>query len=54
MYLVDTNVWLERFLDQKKSQEVGQFLDRISSEDLFITGDVGGDAEVEATQATSD
>ncbi len=26
MYLVDTNVWLERLLDQEKSVEVGEFL----------------------------
>ena len=37
MYLVDTNVWLERLLDQVRSQEVGQFLDRTPSEQLFIT-----------------
>lgn len=32
MYLVDTNVWLERLLDQARSDEVGQFLDAIASE----------------------
>lgn len=37
MYLVDTNVWLERLLDQARSGEVGSFLDSISSEHLFIT-----------------
>ena len=37
MYLVDTNVWLERLLDQTKANEVGHFLDRVSSERLFIT-----------------
>lgn len=37
MYLLDTNVWLERLLDQERSNEVGQFLDRVSSEQLFIT-----------------
>lgn len=37
MYLVDTNVWLERLLDQTRANEVGHFLDRISSERLFIT-----------------
>jgi predicted nucleic acid-binding protein len=37
MYLVDTNVWLERLLDQTKSEEVGNFLARISSERLSIT-----------------
>ena len=37
MLLVDTNVWLERLLDQEKSDEVGRFLDAIPSEQLFIT-----------------
>jgi uncharacterized protein len=37
MYLVDTNIWLERLLDQERSQEVGQFLDCTLSERLFIT-----------------
>jgi predicted nucleic acid-binding protein len=37
MYLVDTNVWLERLLDQARSEEVGTFLDRLPSEHLFIT-----------------
>lgn len=37
MYLVDTNVWLERILDQAKSEEVGEFLNRTPIERLFIT-----------------
>ncbi len=37
MYLVDTNVWLERLLDQAKSEEVGQFLDHFPSDRLAIT-----------------
>ena len=37
MYLVDTNVWLERLLDQVRSDEVGRFLDTITSESLFVT-----------------
>lgn len=37
MYLVDTNVWLERLLDQARSDEVGSFLDHTPSERLFIT-----------------
>jgi len=37
MYLVDTNIWLERFLDQEKSEEVGLFLAHFPSEQLFIT-----------------
>ena len=37
MYLVDTDVWLERLLNQDKSEEVGRFLNDVSTRDLFIT-----------------
>ncbi len=37
MYLVDTNIWLERLLDQEKSEVVGKFLDYVSSAQLSIT-----------------
>lgn len=37
MYLVDTNVWLERLLNQEKSDEVGQFLNQVSARDLSVT-----------------
>jgi len=37
VYLIDTNIWLERFLDQARAEEVSQFLDRIPPEHLFIT-----------------
>lgn len=37
MYLIDTNIWLERLLDQERSSEVKNFLDQIPSEQLFIT-----------------
>lgn len=37
MYLVDTNVWLERLLNQERSVEVGEFLERISAADLAIS-----------------
>lgn len=37
MYLVDTNIWLERLLDQERSQEVGQFLERTPPERLSLT-----------------
>ncbi|RMF93224.1 MAG: PIN domain-containing protein [Nitrospinota bacterium] len=37
MYLVDTNIWLERLLDQERSEEVGRFLAQIPSERLCIT-----------------
>jgi len=36
-YLVDTNVWLERLLDQDKSEIVSQFLDTIPLDDLFVS-----------------
>ncbi|MCR4406241.1 MAG: PIN domain-containing protein [Anaerolineae bacterium] len=37
MYLVDTNIWLERLLDQERSEEVGQFLARIPTEQLLMS-----------------
>ena len=37
MYLIDTNIWLERLLDQAKSQEVGLFLDSFPSDQLLVT-----------------
>ena len=37
MYLVDTNVWLERLLDQTRSEEVGQFLGVIASDELLMS-----------------
>ncbi|MGC9349663.1 MAG: type II toxin-antitoxin system VapC family toxin [Anaerolineae bacterium] len=37
MYLVDTNVWLERLLDQERSEEVGRFLGQIPSDQLMMT-----------------
>ncbi len=37
MYLVDTNIWLERLLDQEKSEDVERFLDIVPSEELFIS-----------------
>jgi predicted nucleic acid-binding protein len=37
MYLVDTNVWLERLLDQAESEEVGRFLDYLPPDRLAIT-----------------
>lgn len=37
MYLVDTNVWLERLLAQQKSDEVRRFLEEIPSDRLFIS-----------------
>ena len=37
MYLVDTNVWLERLLNQEKSDEAGRFLEAVSARDLFVT-----------------
>ncbi len=37
MYLLDTNIWLERLLGQPKTNEVGQLLGLIPSDELFIT-----------------
>ena len=37
MYLVDTNIWLERLLDQERSEIVGKFIDTLPSDDLFIS-----------------
>jgi predicted nucleic acid-binding protein len=37
MYLVDTNIWLERLLDQERSAEVGQFLSGVTTERLLMT-----------------
>ena len=37
MYLIDTNVWLERLLAQAKAEEVGHLFSTISSEHLFMT-----------------
>lgn len=37
MYLLDTNVWLERLLGQENSEDVGNLLNQTSSDQLFIT-----------------
>jgi uncharacterized protein len=37
MYLLDTNIWLERLLEQRQSEEVRQFLDQIAPDTLFIS-----------------
>ncbi|MDQ1355263.1 MAG: uncharacterized protein QG657_5573 [Acidobacteriota bacterium] len=37
MYLVDTNIWLERLLGQDKSEVVGKFLDYVPTADLAIS-----------------
>lgn len=37
MYLLDTNIWLERLLEQERAEEVGQLLERLSSDELLIT-----------------
>jgi predicted nucleic acid-binding protein len=37
MYLVDTNIWLERLLDQARSAEVGQFLTQTPPERLLMS-----------------
>lgn len=37
MYLIDTNVWLERLLDREKSAEVAKFFEQIPGDLLFMT-----------------
>ena len=37
MYLVDTNIWLERLLEQDRADVVRRFLDAIPPEHLFLT-----------------
>jgi hypothetical protein len=37
MYLLDTNIWLERLLEQERSRDVELFLQRVPSEFLHIT-----------------
>ncbi len=37
MYLLDTSVWLERLLDQERSDDVKLFLDNVDSSALAIT-----------------
>ncbi len=36
-YLVDTNVWLERLLDQEKSNVAQKFFDSISPLNIFVS-----------------
>jgi predicted nucleic acid-binding protein len=36
-YLVDTNVWLERLLDQKKSEIASRFFNLIPTDELFVS-----------------
>lgn len=37
MYLFDTNIWLERLLDQDNSAVVGELLDKIPSDQILIS-----------------
>ena len=37
MYLLDTNIWLERMLEQARSEEVRRLLDQVPSDHLLIT-----------------
>jgi predicted nucleic acid-binding protein len=37
MYLVDTNIWLERLLEQEQSEAVGTFLDDADPADLIVS-----------------
>ncbi|MCD4790204.1 MAG: PIN domain-containing protein [Bacteroidales bacterium] len=36
-FLVDTNIWLERLLDQEKSAEVQEFLNKVPADLIFIS-----------------
>jgi uncharacterized protein len=36
-YLIDTNIWLERLLDQDKSDIVSKFLDTVPPDQIFIS-----------------
>lgn len=36
-YLLDTNIWLERMLDQERAAEVAELLARIPSDQLCLT-----------------
>ncbi len=37
MYLLDTNIWLERLLEQNKWREVKLFLDKVESDKIYIS-----------------
>ena len=37
MYLVDTNIWAERLLEQERAEEVGHFLDAVDTGQLAVT-----------------
>lgn len=37
IYLLDTNIWLERLLEQERAEEVKQLLEKVSSDRLLIT-----------------
>jgi predicted nucleic acid-binding protein len=37
MYLLDTNIWLERLLGQPKANQVGHLLGLIPSDEIFIS-----------------
>lgn len=37
MYLIDTNIWLERLLSQARAEDVRRFLDAVPSDQLAIS-----------------
>lgn len=37
-FLLDTNLWIERLLDQERADEVARFLDLVPSDRIHITG----------------
>ena len=41
MYLIDTNIWLERLLEQERSDEVGGSLTLVSFDGDFDSTELG-------------
>lgn len=37
MYLIDTNIWLERLLDQQQSDDVGRMLDMLPTDRILMS-----------------
>jgi len=36
-YLLDTNIWLERLLEQERSEEIKNLLDKINTDTIYIS-----------------
>jgi len=37
MFLIDSNIWLEIFLNQEKANEAKAFINSVSNDKMFIT-----------------